>query len=83
MSPDDIEVAVAEPGRQGAAADSAEENRRRGQIRRQLAMLRAHGIVRRISKTRRWMITSKGQQVVTLLAAAKHASAMDLLKKAA
>jgi hypothetical protein len=65
------------------AADKPEESRRRGRVSRQLALLRAHGIVRRVSKTRRWMLTKKGQQVVALLAAAKHASAMDLLKKAA
>lgn len=66
-----------------ASLDKREENRRRGRMSRQLALLRAHGIVRRVSRTRRWMLTSKGQRVVTLLTAAKHATASDLLKKAA
>ena len=60
----------------GAEARGAEETRRRsGRISRRLALLRAHGLIRRVSKTRRWMLTGKGQQVVTLLSVAKAASA--------
>ena len=68
---------------QQRSQDKAEEGRRAGRMSRQLAMLRAHGLVRRVSKTRRWMLTDKGREVVTLLAAAKHASAKELLQKAA
>lgn len=66
-----------------SSQDKAEERRRGGRMSRQLALLRAHGLVRRVSKTRRWMLTEKGREVVTLLAAAKHASAKELLQKAA
>lgn len=68
----------------GAEARGAEEKRRRsGRISRRLALLRAHGLIRRVSKTRRWMLTGKGQQVVTLLSVAKAASAKPLMEKAA
>ena len=68
----------------GKEARGAEETRRRsGRISRRLALLRAHGLIRRVSKTRRWMLTRKGQQVVTLLSVAKAASARQLMEKAA
>jgi len=68
----------------GADAADAKENRRRGgRVTRQLAMLRAHGLVRRVPKTRRWLLTDKGRGVTTLLSAAEHASADSLLVAAA
>ena len=65
------------------AADSKENRRRGGRVTRQLAMLRAHGLVRRVPKTRRWLLTDKGRGVTTLLSAAEHASADSLLVAAA
>jgi len=68
----------------GPEPQRVEEARRRsGRISRKLALLRAHGLIRRVPKTRRWMLTNKGQQVVTLLSAAKAASARQLMEKAA
>jgi hypothetical protein len=68
----------------GPEPQRVEEARRRsGRISRKLALLRAHGLIRRVPKTRRWMLTNKGQQVVTLLSAAKAASARLLMEKAA
>jgi hypothetical protein len=64
-------------------ADKREERQRAARVSRQLSLLRAHGLVRKVSKTRRWMLTDKGREVITLVAAAKHASAKDLLQKAA
>lgn len=63
--------------------DVRETRRARGRMSRQLALLRAHGIVKRVTGTRRWMLTQKGQQLVTLTAAANQASAQELLHKAA
>ena len=50
---------------------------------RQLGLLKAHGIIRKVQGTRRWMLTDKGRLVVTLMAAAKHATAKELLHNAA
>ena len=57
--------------------------RRRGQVSRRLGLLKAHGLIRRVPRTRRWMLTDKGSQVATVLAAAKNASVPDLIKQAA
>jgi len=66
-----------------AAGEKAEERRRSARVSRQLAMLRAHGLVRPAGKSRRWLVTDKGREVITLVAAAKHAAAKGLLKTAA
>jgi hypothetical protein len=68
----------------GADGRDARENRRRaGRVTRGLALLRAHGLVRRVPKTRRWLITGKGRELAALLAAAEHASAEKLIAAAA
>lgn len=68
----------------GADGKDARENRSRsGKVTRRLALLHAHGLVKRVPKTRRWLVTEKGRQVATLLAAAQHASAEKLLGAAA
>jgi hypothetical protein len=68
----------------GADAKDVKENRRRsGRVTRQLAMLRAHGLLRRVPKTRRWLLTDKGRQITALLSAAQDASAETLLAAAA
>jgi hypothetical protein len=63
---------------------TAEQTKRRcGQVSRRLGLLKAHGLIRRVPRTRRWMLAEKGTEVATLLAAAKDASAQELMKKAA
>ena len=42
------------------SADKAEEKRRAGRVSRQLGMLRAHGLLKRMGTSRRWMLTDKG-----------------------
>jgi hypothetical protein len=51
-----------------AAADETDPARRRqtsGRITRQLRLLRAHGLIRKVSKTRYYRVTNKGHQVMT------------------
>jgi hypothetical protein len=67
----------------GADGDKRTARRRAGQVGRRLALLRAHGLIRRVPKTRRWMLTDAGRLVTTLLAAANNASVPELLKIAA
>jgi hypothetical protein len=63
--------------------DPRQTRRRAGQVTRKLALLRAHGLIRKVGGTRRWMATDKGRQVATLLTAASDASPSQLLKAAA
>ena len=57
--------------------------KRSGQISRKLALLRAHGLIRRVPRTRRWMLTDEGKSITTLLAATANASVPALLKNVA
>jgi len=63
-----------------AAADEKEQKRRSGQITRKLQLLRGHGLVRKIARTHRYMLTDKGRQAVAALHAAREA---DINKLAA
>ena len=65
------------------SSDKPTRRRRCGQVSRRLAMLKAHGLIRRVPRTRRWMLSERGSKVATLLAAAKNASAQQLLAPAA
>ncbi len=63
--------------------DPKQTRRRGGQVTRKLALLRAHGLIRKVARTRRWTATDKGRQIATLLTAAREASASELMKAAA
>jgi hypothetical protein len=67
----------------GPDTDPRQTRRRSGQISRKLALLHAHGLIRKVPRTRRWMLSDLGQSVTTLLSAAANASAPQLLKIAA
>ncbi len=58
--------------------DAALTRRRSGQVTRKLRLLRAHGVIRKIPKTHRYMVSDKGTTMVTLLLAAKDADAQRL-----
>jgi hypothetical protein len=63
-------------------ADVSENRRRGGRVTRRLALLRAHGLVKRVPKTRRWLLTDNGRRITALLSAAQGASADKLLAAA-
>ena len=50
---------------------------------RQLRLLRAHGLLKKIPKTHRYQLTDKGREVVAALNAAKHAGTKKLTELAA
>jgi hypothetical protein len=58
---------------EGAAADAAERRRQSARMTRQLALLRAHGLIIKVQKSHRYHLSAAGRRVVTALAAA-HAS---------
>ncbi|OYV47144.1 MAG: hypothetical protein B7X06_03215 [Verrucomicrobia bacterium 21-51-4] len=63
--------------------DKKVRQRRSGQVGRGLALLRAHGLIKRVSRTQRWLLTEKGRQAATLVSNANIASIKDLIKAAA
>jgi len=66
-----VEAAAAELKRQGARTT------------RQIRMLRAHGLIRKISKTHRYTLTPKGRLTINGLLAAQQASPQQLAQLAA
>jgi hypothetical protein len=65
------------------AAEEREERRRASRVTRQLRLLRAHGLVRKVSKTHRYVLTEKGRLVVVALSAVRQASPRKLAELAA
>ena len=60
-----------------------DERRLSSKMSRQLRLLRAHGIIRKIQKTHRYQITTRGRLLTAALNATREASIKDLLQKAA
>jgi hypothetical protein len=52
-------------------------------IRRRILLLRVHGIVRKVGKTRRYLVTEKGRAILTAFLAAAQADVDQLTKLAA
>jgi len=65
------------------AKDAAERRRRSARVSRQLRLLRAHGILRKVPKTHRYQVTEHGRLILTALHAARHASTEKLASLAA
>ena len=47
------------------AADTAARKRRSAQISRQLRLLRAHGLLKKVPKTHRYQVTDRGRLILT------------------
>jgi hypothetical protein len=63
--------------------DPAECRRQSGRVTRLLGLLRAHGLIRKVTGTHRYIITPKGRLLTTTLLAAQQASVEQLTKIAA
>lgn len=61
----------------------AEERRLSAKVGRQLRLLRAHGLIRKVPKSHRYRLTPKGQLLTAALFAARQASVKQLLAQAA
>jgi hypothetical protein len=55
------------------AKSPAAARRRSGQVTRKLRLLRAHGLIRRVPRTLRYVLSDQGKTLVTLLLTAKDA----------
>jgi len=65
------------------AQDATEQRRRSAVVTRKLRLLRAHGLIRKVSGTHHYLLTVTGQKAVTALLAARNANAAKLLDAAA
>jgi hypothetical protein len=66
----------------GAVANPDQRRRQAAAVTRQLALLRAHGLIVRVAKTHRYQLSAAGRRIVTALLAA-HASDVTRLLEAA
>lgn len=66
--------------RQGTAE---EERKRSAAVTRKLALLRGHGLLRKVSGTHRYQLTERGRRIVTALLAARQADVDQLTQMAA
>ena len=64
-------------------ATKQEQRRRSSAITRKLRLLRAHGIIRKVSGTHRYVVTGQGRKILTALMAAYKADVDQLTKLAA
>lgn len=62
--------------------DAAEHRRQSGRVSRLLGLLRAHGLIQRVTKTHRYQVTKRGREQITAIGAAR-AAAVDKLIAAA
>jgi hypothetical protein len=66
-----------------AKADPKEQKRRSAAISRKLALLRTHGLIKKLSGTHRYALTQKGSTTITALLTARQANINELTKIAA
>jgi hypothetical protein len=64
-------------------ADADQQRREAARVSRKLALLRAHGLIRKVPHTHRYVLTALGRASITALITARNASASALLKLAA
>jgi hypothetical protein len=64
-------------------ADRAQQRRASGRVTRRLALLRAHGLIRKIPKENRYVLSAKGRKVTAAFLAASSADAQRLMETAA
>jgi hypothetical protein len=62
----------------GAAPDAATARRRSAAVTRKLRLLRAHGLIHKVSRTHRYLLTARGQVIVAALLAARQADTATL-----
>jgi hypothetical protein len=66
----------------GEAATADERRRQAAAVTRQLRLLRAHGLIDKVARSHRYLVTEGGQRAITALLAARNACAEDLTRRA-
>jgi hypothetical protein len=64
-------------------SDKRKEHQRMGAVGRKLRLLRGHGLIAKVPKTHRYVVTDKGRRIITALLAARQASTEKLTAIAA
>jgi len=67
----------------GTATTKQDQRRQAAQVTRRLALLHAHGLIKKVSRTHRWLVTDKGRRILTALLAARAATTDQLIGLAA
>lgn len=67
----------------GKSRTADQRKKRSGQTTRRLRLLRAHGLIRKVSGANRYQLTEKGRKVATTIIAASTASTEQLMEMAA
>ena len=62
----------------GPTEEVVERRREAGRVSRKLAMLRAHGLIKKIPRTHRYLLTTSGVQATSAILAARQASLAQL-----
>ena len=62
----------------GETEDADERRKQAGRISRRLAMLRAHGLIKKVPRTHRYLCTTQGRTAITALLAARNANLNQL-----
>ena len=65
------------------AGSAPQERRRASSVTRQLRLLRAHGLLRKVNGTHRYVVTAGGRKIITALLAARQADVEQLTALAA
>jgi len=63
--------------------DQKVRRRQAAQITRRLALLHAHGLIAKVSRTHRWQVTTRGRRLLTAVLAARSATTDQLVSLAA
>jgi hypothetical protein len=63
-------------------SDPREQRRRSAATTRKLRLLRAHGLIKKVPKTHRYVLTDRGSELITAVLAARSADAKTLLRAA-
>lgn len=67
----------------GRKGSREQERRRAAKVTRKLGLLRAHGLLRKVSGTHRYQVTENGRRIITALLTARQADVDQLTKLAA
>jgi hypothetical protein len=66
-----------------AKATDQEQHRRAGAITRKLRLLRAHGLIRKVPATHRYVVSDTGRRIITALLSARQTDVEQLMALAA
>jgi hypothetical protein len=66
----------------GKASNTDDRRRQSAAVTRKLRLLRAHGLVKKLPRTHRYQLTTKGRPIITALLAARQADTQMLTRAA-